>query len=96
MKLRTFLYAIIVATLPAQAAMCGPRNEIVGAITGEKFKESRVGIGIIGKSTVMEVYASAGGETWTILLTTPNGITCILTTGKGWQQFKAEPAGMKA
>ena len=95
--LRAFLFvfpAFVVGC--AAAGFCGPRNEMVAALTGEKYKEARIGIGVMGDRLVVETYASSDGSTFTILITTPDGKTCIIAAGKGWQQIKPEPAGMKA
>jgi hypothetical protein len=36
---------------------------------------------------LLEVFASKDGETWTIAVTIPKGLTCLLATGQEWQSL---------
>jgi hypothetical protein len=33
------------------------------------------------------VFASKSGETWTVTVTMPNGISCMVATGQDWQDL---------
>tara|TARA_Y100000031_G_C8177535_1_gene364822 strand:+ start:176 stop:370 length:195 start_codon:yes stop_codon:yes gene_type:complete len=39
---------------------------------------------LASSGAVLEVLASKGG-TWTILVTQPNGTSCVVATGEAWQ-----------
>ncbi len=46
----------------------------------------RRGGGLAGPTAIFEIWASdKPPHTWTILKTTPNGLTCIMAVGDGWQ-----------
>ncbi len=61
---------------------CAPRNVIVTGLT-KKFREKRQAAGLISNKAVMELYVSQRGS-WTILMTTTNGVTCLLASGDAW------------
>ncbi len=69
----------------AQAQMaCGLRGSVVEEL-GETYGEVRRGGGLAGPTAIYEIWASEATGTWTILKTTPNGFTCIMAVGDGWQ-----------
>ncbi len=79
----------------AQAQMaCGTRDSIVAKL-GDKYGEVRRGGGLAGPTAIFEIWASEATGSWTILKTTPNGLTCIVAVGDGWQDDAGEaiPAG---
>ena len=50
----------------------------------DKFDESPVSAGIAANGSVLEVFTSPDGLTWTIVLTAPNGQTCVMASGESW------------
>jgi len=72
----------------AQAMMCGPRERIVEALEF-RFGESQRAIGVAGGS-IMELYASASG-TWTVIVTGPQKLSCILAAGKSLEFLPQQP-----
>ncbi len=82
----------VIATGPpvAQAQMaCGTRDSVVAKL-GEKYGEVRRGGGLAGPTAIFEIWASDVTGSWTILKTTPNGLTCIMAVGDGWQDDASE------
>ncbi len=76
----------------AQAQMaCGTRDTVIEKL-GEKYGEVRRGGGLANPPTaIFEIWASdEGNRTWTILKTTPNGLTCVVAVGNGWQDDAGE------
>ena len=86
----------IVSATPAHAQMaCGTRDSVVAKL-GEKYGEVWRGAGLSGPTAIFEIWASdAWPGTWTILLTTPNGLTCVMAEGDGWHDVagKLIPTG---
>jgi hypothetical protein len=74
--------AVTAAPLEAQVALCGKRNAIVESLKS-KYKEDRQAIGIVGANGVVELYISEAG-TWTMLVTSQDGRTCIMAAGHSW------------
>lgn len=79
--------AVILLTLHAAAQSappCGPRQQVIDRLTKD-FGESRRAIGLAGPSAVMELFASDDGGTWSITLTRPDGRTCLVAAGQGFE-----------
>ncbi len=76
----------IAAATPAAAQMragCLPHETVVSKL--EKGDgEHRVGLGIgPTRDAIYELYVAETG-TWTILVTRPNGLSCIAASGDSW------------
>ncbi|GIX13681.1 MAG: hypothetical protein KatS3mg118_1640 [Paracoccaceae bacterium] len=67
----------------AQGSVCGQREMIVQRLL-EQFGETRQSMGLQRDSGVVEIFASLESGTWTILLTLPNGLTCLVAAGEAW------------
>lgn len=86
--------AVCGAAAEAQSLrQCGDRDRIVQQLA-EGFGESRQSIGLGANNSVMEVFASAETGTWTITVTMPNGVTCLLASGQAFEALneRAAPA----
>ncbi len=85
---RTLLAAALALAAPAaaaQAAQCMPRAVALAALT-ERHGETRRGIGLDARGTVMEVFAAEGGG-WTVLVTRPDGTSCLVASGTGYEDL---------
>jgi len=80
------MVAALSVAAPASAQMqCGNREKMVDYLARE-YQESRVGVGIETRGAALELFASKTG-TWTILVTVPTGLTCIIGSGENWVIF---------
>jgi hypothetical protein len=80
----------------AQNRNCGPREKVITTLA-EKYKETRRSIGLANKGRVMEVYASEESGSWTIIVTMPNGVTCLVASGQAFEAVDEtlQPAGIR-
>ena len=63
---------------------CAPRAEIVALLT-ERYREVPSGTGVSETGdAAFEMFRSASGS-WTITMTTANGVTCVMAAGRDWQ-----------
>lgn len=62
---------------------CADRSAMVKSLS-DKFKESPAALGQIDGSAVIEVFVSEKGS-WTILATSTDGRSCVVSAGEGWQ-----------
>ena len=70
--------------MPVQGAQpCGERGQIISRLEG-KYGETQRGYGLQRGEAVVEVYASEATGTWTILLSMPNGLACLMAAGENW------------
>ena len=82
------------ATVPAAQAqtLCGSRTDIVKDLK-EKFVEEAVAMGLARTGTMVEVFTSTSGS-FSILLTHPDGRSCVVATGESWEDLPRRLAGM--
>lgn len=77
--------------LAAQQGNCAPRDVVLQRLA-EGYGETRQAIGLGGNNAVVEVFASEAGS-WTITVTLPNGVTCLIASGQAYEQLaEALPA----
>ncbi len=78
--------ACSLVALPAAAAdddVCGPRASILDTLSRD-YQESPAAMGVASGGSVIEVFTARSGKTWTILLTHPDGNSCIVAAGEQW------------
>ena len=95
-KLAVLALAVLVpGTVSAQSQNCATRDTVVERLSS-RYGEIRQSIGMATQGRVMEVYASAETGTWTITVTMPNGITCLVASGQSYESLDAprEPRGI--
>lgn len=71
------------ASVSAQGMPCGPRSDIVEKLL-DVYGENFSGGGLHNDSAVYEVWTSDDAGTWTILLTRPDGTSCVMAAGTDW------------
>jgi hypothetical protein len=85
-KMTMGLGIMVLAAQQVQARTCGPRDDVIKRLT-ETYGETRQGIGIARQGAVMEVYASATSGSWTITVTLPDGMTCLIASGQSYEDM---------
>lgn len=74
--------------VPAVAAVCMDHKTLTDYLS-EKFKEQPKAVGLVAAAGLMSVYVSPKG-TWTILMTNPQGVACIVAAGDGYETFEPD------
>lgn len=74
-----------------QPQSCGPREAVLAQLQG-KYGETRRAIGL-GRNSVMEVHANDQTGSWTITITTANGLTCLVGSGRAFETMAAALPG---
>jgi len=72
-------------------AVCGDRMALLKKLAGS-YEETPRSIALAANGSVIEVTRSDKG-TWTILLTSPKGLTCLMAAGTHWETLKQKKAG---
>jgi len=88
------LTAFAAPAMAQQPMACAERSALVGELK-EKYKEASQGLGMTGNGAVMELMTSEGGS-WSLVVTMPNGKSCLIATGSGWEQVPVKVAGKDA
>lgn len=78
------------AVQPAMAeSVCANRDIIVTRLQ-QDYSEAPSAVGMSESGAVIEVLAARDGTTWTILMTTPDGLSCVIATGEAWERAPAD------
>ena len=76
----------------AQGASCANRDVIVERLSA-KYGETRQSAGLNQNNGMVEIFASDETGTWTITVTMPNGVTCLVASGQAFEELaEALPA----
>ena len=92
-------WSFVVATLllvPVSAAaqtMCGERSTVIASLE-KTYSEVPVSMGLASNGAVIEIIASESGS-FTIILTRPNGLSCVMAAGESWEDLPKRLAGSK-
>jgi len=86
------------ARLPAAAdesMACGNRDDMLGHLAG-RYSEKPVAMGLATNGSMVEVLTSNAGKSFTIVYTTPQGLTCMMAAGHNWESMWEQLADGKA
>jgi len=96
------LILMVIAALLASPALsqeaprnCQDRTSILAELAS-KYRESPVAMGLDSTGGLIEVLATEGGRTWTIIISRPDGFACVLSSGEAWRQRSPAPSGPAA
>ncbi len=74
--------------LVSSAAMaqvsCDQRDKIVEWLA-VKYKEAPIAAGVSSNGRLIEVLSTHDGDTWTVMVTSPDGNSCVIASGQGWR-----------
>jgi len=68
----------------AQSPQCGERSKITAFLSG-KHKEQQAAIGLSKEGRLLEIWSNKRSGSFTILVTTPNMHSCIVTAGREFE-----------
>lgn len=80
-------------SIASAQAVCGDRTSLLKQLEGS-YKELPISMGLAANGSVVEVTRSDKG-TWSILLTNPTGVTCLMAAGEHWEILKQKKAKFK-
>lgn len=75
-----------VPSLSDSKQACTERPDAVADLSSN-YAEAPVARGVANNGRVLEVLASRSGKSWSILVTTPGGVACLLATGENWMDY---------
>jgi hypothetical protein len=90
-----FLALAIALLAPAAAAwgepLCDKRDAVLKLLSDD-FSEVPTAIGLVASGGVMELLISERGS-WSLILTLPTGLSCLVATGDSWATKPTVNAG---
>jgi len=84
----------LTACAPAHAATCAARQAVVDRLANS-YGETVQSMGLGSNNGIVEVFASSETGTWTITVTMPNGMTCLVASGQAFEDISG-PEGAPA
>ena len=72
--------------LAQSGANCAPREMVVDRLA-TKYGETRQSMGLGANNAVVEVFASDNSGSWTITVTSANGLTCLVASGQAFEEL---------
>ena len=76
----------------AEAGPCNTRETILSLLAA-RYQETPIALGITSEGSLVEVLSNAAGKTWTIIITSPEGVSCLILSGDDWQLLDHTGAG---
>ena len=71
------------ASAQGAPAICTARDGLLSQLE-QKYGEVPVAIGV-ADGALIELLTAKDGTTWTIILTSPKGLSCLIASGEGWR-----------
>jgi len=88
----TIAFGILAFSAPAGtveqngATTCDSRDAMLEFLS-TRFAEAPVAMGVAKNGSLVEVLTSGARSTFTIILTRPDGTTCMIAAGQGWESL---------
>ena len=86
LALSTCVLLATTSNAAAQQPLCTERSEVVNQLASQ-YSEAPVAMGIANNGGVVEILSSQSGTSWTIILTMPNGVSCMIAAGENWESL---------
>jgi hypothetical protein len=86
-------FAVLALAAPSTAQdtrNCAARETVVDRLANT-YGETRRSMGLGANNAVVEVFASHDSGSWTITVTLPNGITCLVASGQAFEALADAP-----
>lgn len=80
------LVLVWASSLDAQSRNCAPRDAVLERLA-DGYGESRQSIGMGANGAVVEVFANLESGSWTITVTNPHGIACLVASGQSFENL---------
>lgn len=72
----------------AQGAACMPREALIETLQA-RYGESLTGGGLQNPRQVIEVWSSVDSGSFTVFVTTAEGLSCVIASGMNWHSVAA-------
>ena len=73
---------------------CKQRSDVIDYLE-RRYKEYPFFSGVINGGGLIEIYSTVNGKTWTIMLTTPDGLSCFIAAGEAFRLIVPKNYGLR-
>ncbi len=84
----------VVAQASAQS-VCATHAKVAKQLESQ-YAEAPIAIGLTSTGGVIELFTTRDGSTWTLVMTMPDGKSCAVAAGQGWESLSSVALGPKA
>ena len=84
--------ALVLVSASAMAAPQCNTRETVLELLSQKYSEAPVAVGVANNGGLVEVLSTGDGRTWSIIITSPKGLSCLVAAGEGWRMHEEQVA----
>lgn len=74
----------------AEMLPCASHDQLV-SLLARQYRETPEAVGVTQDGILLEVFVSEQ-RSWTVLLTTATGVSCIAASGENWEREPRKPA----
>jgi hypothetical protein len=78
---------MFLSTSASAQPQCDKRDKVLGLLA-DKYKEAPVALGVTNNGGLVEVLSTNEGTTWSIIVTAPDGKSCLVAAGEGWRALE--------
>ena len=96
MRLAVTAACLLLAALPFTSAsaeqpgaQCGARDQMLDQLS-EKYAEMPVAMGETPDGRQIELLSQRDGSTWTLIMTSPEGWSCMMAAGESWRELRVQ------
>ncbi len=86
---------LLLGVQSSASAQCASHAEVTKQL-GSAYAEAQVAIGLASNGGVVEVFSTDDGSSWTIVMTMPNGKSCVVAAGEAWERITKVALGPTA
>jgi hypothetical protein len=76
---------LLIGTSAAVAAPACTSYDTMSELLAREYTEMPVAGGLAHTGKLLQVFAAKDGSSWTVVLTRPDGMSCIVAAGRYWQ-----------
>ncbi len=71
---------------------CTDRSSALSHLS-KTYREQPVAMGLASSGGIVEVLTNDKGSSWSIIVTMPSGVTCLVAAGEGWEALQPVASG---
>jgi len=80
---------VLAGAAAASPAYCGPRKAVLTRLA-DSLHERPSSVALASDGQLLEVLKDDTDLAWAILITTPQGLSCVIAEGESWQRRKLD------
>ena len=81
----SLMLALLLGAGSTHAASACTSDETMSKPLERRYAETPIAGGLSQSGKLLQVFSTKDGETWTVVLVRPDGVSCIVAAGRFWQ-----------